>query len=1268
MITVETELLTKNIWKLLPIGVVIHDAQGKIIEINDYGLELLQIHPLQVIGKDSLFCFWEVVKQDGSPFLSGDLPYVQTLNTGKPTYGVVLSINTNPTKWLCLDAVPKLDEAGKLIGVITTFKDITAEKTIEREQKNQAQRIQALLNNTFDGVVVLQGDRIIEANPRFTQMLGYSMTELLQISPKDWEPLITHSSKPIGIDTHIYQTTHYRKDGSTYEAEVSINSVIIEDKEFFIYIVRDITYQKLTEQALRESKEQFVNMFRSVSDAIYYIDRDYTIRYVNNVLLARFNLIEEEMIDHTMAEILGTTMFHDLKPKIDRCLKGEVIQFFQWITYPAIGRRYMSVTYSPYRNNKKEILGVVGTSRDLTKQKLTEDKLEIQRKQDNLIATIARELLVNNDYYKVFDISLPILRDYLKCDRVVVYEFNNSYQAKVVQSAFTHSVESMLNHINKYVLAYHIWEQYRVQKISDIELANLNEDYLAFLRSFSIRAKMVVGIWVDQKLWGAISVHQLDIRNWEEIEADFLCRVSTLIGIAISRSNLFQKTQTQLTQSNLLYRLANYIKDTINLQEIFDYITQQVWSLYPNNIVLIEKFVSENLLWQTVSKYPLDIVECRVEHEGNLISQTILDNQVVAINDTDTLTDPICSKIAEIFRGAWLLTPICLDDRVWGCLSVKCSNPIVWTEETKQFMKTIANQITIAINNDRERKNRIKAETTLKELNQNLEQQVLNRSKALLESQILLRLQYEQEKILSSITAKIRDSLELNQILQTTTQELLNLIDCDRVLIYAIQSDGKGKIVAESVQPDIPSLNGMAFSSEVFPISCYDQYLKGKVTVVKSYQDTDIECLKDFMNSLGVKALITTGIIFDQKLWGLLILHHCKTDRDWQNAGVNLVQKISVPLSIAIKQANLYQQMENELTKRIELNRSLKAKLRQEQLINLILERVRWSFDLDELLMLVTSELRYFLNADRVTIRVIKNGQVTSTYQSPNDSPVTQIDCKSILDNFSNGSYFMDSYRLTLPIVTGANTICGILTISNHKPTKWDIGTIKLLDQIACQIALGIEKNYIQQKMERELKQKDSLLKEVHHRVKNNLQIMSSLFRLQARNIDKSLNPAIEDAQSRIYAMALVHEQLYGGEKFDSIDMKTYVTSLVTTIFNTYNVRSGHIELVINIPQVNIPLDKTVPLGLIFNELITNAIKYAFPSGNGIIKIDVTKLDKSIEIIVADNGVGLPSNFTPEKVSSLGILLVNDLTEQLEGKFTFHNNNGAVFTLHIPID
>jgi two-component sensor histidine kinase len=583
-------------------------------------------------------------------------------------------------------------------------------------------------------------------------------------------------------------------------------------------------------------------------------------------------------------------------------------------------------------------------------------------------------------------------------------------------------------------------------------------------------------------------------------------------------------------------------------------------------------------------------------------------------------------------------------------------------------MKTIANQISIAINSNLERKNRIKAENALKELNQDLEQQVLNRSKALIESQILLRLQYEQERILGNITAKIRDSLELNQILQTTTQELLNLIKCDRVLVYGIQSDGKGKVVAESVQPDIPSLNGMTFSSEVFPISCYNQYLNGKILVVKSYQDTDIECLKDFMNSLGVKAVITIGIVFEQKLWGLLIFHQCKTDRDWQSIEVSLVQKISVPLSVAIKQANLYQQMEDELNKRIELNRSLETKLKQEQLLNLILERLRWSFNLDELFILVTSELRYFLNADRVTIRVIKDGRFTYTYQSPNDSPATQIDCMTILANFRNGGYLADSHRLALPIVTETNTIWGILSVFNHKPTNWDIGTIKLLDQITNQIALGIEKNSIQQKMERELRQKNSLLKEVHHRVKNNLQIMSSLFRLQTRNLDKSLNPAIEDAQSRIYAMALVHEQLYGGENFDSIDMKSYVTKLVTIIFNTYNVRSGHIELVTNIPPITIPLDKTVPLGLIFNELITNAIKYAFPSGEGIIKIDVTKSDKSIEIIVADNGVGLPPHFTPENVNSLGILLVSDLTEQLEGKFTFHNDNGAVFILHIPMD
>ncbi len=1258
------ELLTKDIWQILPIGVVIHDGEGKILQINKYGADLLNIHPLQVVGQSSIFILWDVIHSDGKTCLPTDLPSMRARQTKRPVRNVVLGVRQEKTKWLLLDSIPKLKENGELIGIITTFRDITEEKELEQDLRTQSRKIQALFDHSFNGVVVLHRNRVVEANVRFAQMLGYSLPELLQLQPKDWEPQIQDSLKPIGVNAHIYQTTHYRKDGSSYDAEVFISNLDIAGQEFYLYVVRDITRRNQAERALKETREQFSNIFRSIPDGVCLIDRQYVFRYVNHVMLERLNLTESQIIGHTIAEIKGQDFFLKIKPKFDLCLRGQEVRFSEWISYPALGKRFKSIVLSPYQNDRGEILGVVEICRDETDRKLIEEKLEASRKQDRVINKIAQNLLESWDYVDIFSNSLPILRDYLQADRVVAYQFQNFNKVEVLYSANAPGVKSMFHCNNKYIVSSHIWQKNRVEVVSDVVTQKYSPDYLEFLSSYDIRSHMVIGIWSDQKLWGAMSVHQNRVRVWDKLETELIRRYSTLLGIAISRSDLYHKTQSQLNQASLLYRLADYTKETIDLQQIFDFVTQELWQIYPVGVVFIHQFLPDRQIWENRSRYPREIEVCTVEHQDNPLSQLLLENKIVAIEDTNILDDPANRKVAQQFRGAWLIVPIYLNDGVWGAISLQLNTTYVWEDETKLFIQTIADQIAGAINKHREVSNRRKAELALINANNSLEEMVLNRTRALTESQLLLRQKYEQEHILNLLSNRLRDSLDLEQTLQTITQELRALVNCDRVIVYGILRDGVGEVIAESVKPEIPSLMGMRFTNEVFPQECYNDYLNGRIGIIDT--TTDVQCLREFMVSLGVKSSITIGISFDQKLWGLLILHQCSHDRVWEQNEISLLQKIVVPVSIAIKQSDLYRRMGEALKQRIEANRFLERKLAEERIINFILEQIRYSANLNQILDLIATELRVFLNADRVAITLIENNKVIATFQSPNDSPITSLNCELILPRFADGNYFADQYRVLLPIVDDKNHIWGLLTVINYIPTNYDGGTVKLLHQVTNYLGIAIEKAKMQQNMESELRQKNALLKEVHHRVKNNLQIMSSLLRLQTRNLDKSLNPIIEDAQSRIFAMALVHEQLYSTNNFDSMDINKYVTSLISTIFNTYNVRSDQIELVINIPKITIPLDKTVPLGLIFNELITNAVKYAFPDGKGQLRIDVTQSDQTIEIRVADNGVGLPADFDVTKVKSLGMLLISDLTDQLEGTFTCHNDNGAVFTIVFP--
>jgi two-component sensor histidine kinase len=202
-------------------------------------------------------------------------------------------------------------------------------------------------------------------------------------------------------------------------------------------------------------------------------------------------------------------------------------------------------------------------------------------------------------------------------------------------------------------------------------------------------------------------------------------------------------------------------------------------------------------------------------------------------------------------------------------------------------------------------------------------------------------------------------------------------------------------------------------------------------------------------------------------------------------------------------------------------------------------------------------------------------------------------------------------------------------------------------------------------KLKKSLNEKEMLLKEIHHRVKNNLMVISSLLNLQSRHIkDKAALDVFRESQNRADSMALIHERLYGSTDLKRIDFGDYISTLSTQLFHTYVTDPRRIKLKLNVENLMVDINTTVPLGLILNELVTNSIKYAFPEGkSGEIKIEFNKKDDEFILIVSDNGVGFPKNIDFRETDSLGLQLVNNLTSQINGKVELNVKNGTEFTI-----
>lgn len=204
--------------------------------------------------------------------------------------------------------------------------------------------------------------------------------------------------------------------------------------------------------------------------------------------------------------------------------------------------------------------------------------------------------------------------------------------------------------------------------------------------------------------------------------------------------------------------------------------------------------------------------------------------------------------------------------------------------------------------------------------------------------------------------------------------------------------------------------------------------------------------------------------------------------------------------------------------------------------------------------------------------------------------------------------------------------------------------------------------------IEKSLAEKEILLKEIHHRVKNNLQIISSLLNLQSRQIDdpKALE-AIREGRNRVASMALIHKNLYQEDDLTGVNAADYIDKLTDSLMSSYQVSDHEVRFEKDIDPVQLDVDVVIPLGLILNEIITNCLKYAFPEGQpGLIRMSLKEQENGIHLNVSDNGKGLPAGFEVEELNSLGFRLIKAFAQKLEAALNISSQFGTQIEVVIP--
>jgi PAS domain S-box-containing protein len=239
----------------------------------------------------------------------------------------------------------------------------------------------------------------------------------------------------------------------------------------------------------------------------------------------------------------------------------------------------------------------------------------------------------------------------------------------------------------------------------------------------------------------------------------------------------------------------------------------------------------------------------------------------------------------------------------------------------------------------------------LQRANEQLQQEIAERKQAeeALQQQIL------RERLVAAISQHIRQSLNLEEILNTTVAQVQQFLTADRVLLYRVWSNGTGSTVTEAVVPGLPAVLGQTFSEEVFPQASQRLYSQGRVLAINDIEQAEVSpCLAEFVKQFGVKAKLVVPILQGKQLWGLLIAHQCSEPRQWQQFEIDLLKQLATQLAIAIQQSELYKQTQHQI--------------QREQALNRVIQTIRNSLDLKTIFSTATFEVANLLQADRASI------------------------------------------------------------------------------------------------------------------------------------------------------------------------------------------------------------------------------------------------------------------------------------------------------------
>lgn len=527
--------------------------------------------------------------------------------------------------------------------------------------------------------------------------------------------------------------------------------------------------------------------------------------------------------------------------------------------------------------------------------------------------------------------------------------------------------------------------------------------------------------------------------------------------------------------------------------------------------------------------------------------------------------------------------------------------------------------------------------TKLKNSNEKLQQEVVKRREA--ERFVAHRLDFE--KIVSSISSRFVYTKNYSKTVDYTLQKMGKFCDVDRVYVFLLDQDKRAlnnthEWCKEGVEPQIDNLQNLPSDSFKWWM---ERLCKGEMIQIDdvSKMPKSAKPEREILESQDIKAVLVIPLYSNGNLAGFIGFDDVRKNRMWDTDDMTLLRIIAEILGSCLERTRTEKKLEeNERKFRLLVNKA------QAGIYELDIPTNKFTSVNDNMCRVMGYSREEFLEMNPAAILA---GDSQSKFLER-------------VEKVKAGKRVSDTIEYKLK-KKNDEELWALLSFS-FLPEN---GRLSKVIAVAQDIT---ESKEMRDAIKVSLREKEVLLKEIHHRVKNNMQIISSLLNLQAQMVDdQKIHSMFHQTQNRIRSMGLIHEKLYKSDDLSKIDFAKYIRSLVTQLFRAFNLDPEKIKLNFMMDSAHFDIDTAIPLGLLINELITNSFKHAFPAGReGEIKIRL-KADKKGGVVlnIGDDGIGFPKDLDFRNTESLGMQLVNDLVNQINGRVELDRAKGTSFKI-----